>query len=311
VQEASAVQLLPLNGVASLWPVTRADRPKNDLPAAFHFVIGPRYFEAMGIPILGGRSFTWQDTADRQRVVVLSRAAAQRYFPNENAIGRSIRIMNRAKAEWQVVGVVADVRNQRLDRVPRPQMYVPIAQDPANTMTIVIRSRHHDPLPLVRPLRSIVHEIDAEQGVSDVKLLDQVVSDSVARWRVSTALFAGFGAVAIILALIGLFSVTASSVAQRSREIAIRLALGGSRAAIVRLILRSFTEAGVAGILLGLTLAVLIGRGLESLLYAVQPVDQLVFGVTTLGFVCVLITTAALSARGASRIHPIVALKLE
>ena len=166
---------------------------------------------------------------------MLSQAAARRYFPNENPLGRTIRINDRESVDWEVVGIVGDVRNQRLDRVPRPQVYVPMDQSPAGSMTLVMRSTNHDPLSLARPLRDIVRRLDEEQALADVKTMVQVVDDSSARWRVSTYLFLGFGGVALVLALVGLYSVTSFSVAQRSREIALRLALGDSHAGIVQI----------------------------------------------------------------------------
>ena len=308
---AAAVQLLPLNGVGSLWSVAKADRAAENLPAAFHFIISPGYFETMKVPVLSGRSFVAQDTAGRQRVAVLSQTAAQRYFPNENPIGRTIRIKDRENVDWHVVGVVGDVRNQRLDRAPRPQVYVPMDQSPAASMTVVARSNNHDPLSLERPLREIVQRLDREQGLADVKTLAQVVDDSAARWRVSTYLFLGFGGVALVLAIIGLYSVTSFNVAQRSREIALRLALGDSHAGIVRLILRSLARVAAAGVVVGLALALMIGRALSSLLYAVRPFDPIAFALASLGFVLVVLTAGALSALRASNIEPIVALKDE
>jgi putative ABC transport system permease protein len=311
VSAAAAVQWLPLNGVQSLWSISKPERSAENLPAAFHFIVSPGYFETMKVPLLSGRAFVSQDTADRPRVTVLSQAAARRYFPNENPLGRTIRINDRENVDWEVVGIVGDVRNQRLDRVPRPQVYVPMDQSPAGSMTVVMRSTNHDPLSLARPLRDIVRRLDEEQALADVKTMVQVVDDSSARWRVSTYLFLGFGGVALVLALIGLYSVTSFSVTQRSREIALRLALGDSPAGIVRLILRSLSRVAAAGVVLGLALALILGRALSSLLYAVRPFDPIAFASASLGFLLVVLLAGALSAFKASNIEPSVALKAE
>jgi putative ABC transport system permease protein len=308
---AAAVQWLPLNGVQSMWPVSNPDRSVGNLPAAFHFIVSPGYFETMKVPLLSGRTFVSQDTAGRQRVAVLSQSAARRYFPNENPIGRTIRIKDRENVDWQVIGLVGDVRNQRLDRVPQPQVYVPMDQSPAGNMTVVMRSTNHDPLSLARPLRDIVQRLDEEQGLADVKTMVQVVDDSSARWRVSTYLFLGFGGVALLLAMIGLYSVTSFNVAQRSREIALRLALGDSHAGVVRLILRSLSRVAAAGVVVGLVLALMIGRALSSLLYAVQPFDPIAFASASFGFALLVLAAGALSALKTSHIEPIVALKHE
>jgi putative ABC transport system permease protein len=307
----AAVQLLPLNGVGSLWSISTPDQAVENLPAAFHFIISPGYFETMKMPLLSGRAFVSQDAAGRPRVAVLSQSAAQRYFPDGNPIGRTIRINDRENVDWQVVGVVGDVRNQRLDHTPRPQVYVPMDQSPAGSMTVVMRSRNHDPLSLARPLRDIVQHVDEEQGLADVKTMVQVVDDSSARWRVSTYVFLGFAGIALVLALIGLYSVTSFNVAQRSREIALRLALGDSQAGIVRLILRSLSRVAVAGVVVGLVLALMIGRALSSLLYAVRPVDPIAFASASLGFLILVLIAGTLSAFKASNIEPITALKAE
>jgi putative ABC transport system permease protein len=308
---AAAVQFLPLGGVGSVWSVSIPEHPLDKLPAPFNFIVSPGYFETMNIPLLAGRSFRAQDTTGRQRVAILGQAAAQRYFPNQNPIGRSIRIEDREHAEWEVVGIVGDVRSQRLDRSPRPQVYIPMDQSPAGRMTVVVRSHNHDPLSLVGPLREIVHRLDDEQALADVKTMVQVVDDSSARWRVSTFLFLGFGAIALVLAVIGLYSVTSYSVAQRTREIAIRLALGESHPGIVWLIVRSLAGVAGIGVGVGLLLALIIGRTLSTLLYGIEPVDPIAFASAALGFATVVLITGAASASRASRIEPIVALKSE
>jgi putative ABC transport system permease protein len=304
----AAVQLLPLNGVGSLRSVARTDRVADNLPSAFHFVVTPGYFETMGIPRVAGRTFTSEDSAERSRVAILSQGASRRYFPNENPIGRMLRIRDSANAEWEIVGIVGDVRNQRLDRVPQPQIYVPMDQSPAAVMTIVIRSRNHDPIMLARVLRERVQAIDVEQGVADIKPMTQVVGDSAARWRVSTDLFLGFGAVALLLALIGLHSMIAFDVAQRSREIAIRIALGGSRGAIVALLLRSLSAACVSGLAVGLLLSAALARGLSSFLYAVTPVDPIAFGAASVGFLTAAVAAGGWTAYRTTNIHPVALL---
>lgn len=309
VAGAAAVQLLPLNGVGSLWSVTvpgHATDPWN----AFYHVVTPRYFEVMGIPIVQGRPFIAQDTAGRRRVVILSKIAAARYFPDVNPIGRFIRIEDRAHVEWEVVGVAGDVRNQRLDRALRPQMYVPVEQSPAMAMTVILRAER-DPLALAQPLRELVGRLDSEQAIADVKTMAQVVADSSARWRVSTFIFLGFGASALLLALVGLHGVTSYSVLQRSREMALRLALGSTRAGIVRMILRSMAGVAAAGIAAGMLLAMAIGRALSTLLYQVPPIDPVAFAGSAVLFAALVMATGAAAAYKASNVEPSVALKDE
>jgi putative ABC transport system permease protein len=310
VTVAGAVSLLPLNGAGSVWPVHVADRLEG-LPAPFHFIVTPGYFEAMEIPLLNGRVFGAQDTARGPRVAVLSRTAAALYFPGQDPIGRPIRIEDRDHADWQIVGVVEDVRSHRLDRAPRPQVYVPAEQSPIGTMTVVVRSAVGVPRNLIRPLQEVVRRVDGDQALADVKTMADVVDDSAARWRVSTLLFIGFAAVAIVLAATGLFSVTSFTVAERTREIAIRRALGDSPVGIVFLVVRPLAGVIALGTALGLGLTLMIGRALSSLLYRVEPVDAAMFSLAVLGFSAVILLTGVTSAAKALRIDPRIAMQTD
>jgi hypothetical protein len=249
--------------------------------------------------------------AGRGRVALLSSAAARSYFPGQNPVGRTIRIEDREHAEWQVVGVVGDVRSQRLDREPRPQVYVPAEQSPAGSMTLVLRANGGNPLALCRPLEELVRRADREQALADVKTMVAVVNDSSARWRVSTFLFAGFGGMAIVLAVTGLFSITSFTVAQRTREIAIRLALGESHRGVVRLIVRSLAGVIVAGSGAGLACAMILARALSTLLYRVEPGDARSFAVAAFGFAALVLVTGVVSASRTARIDPRAAMQAE
>jgi putative ABC transport system permease protein len=311
VSGAAAVQLLPLGGIGSVWSISIPDRPGETVPSPFHFIVSPGYFETMQIPLVAGRPFNEQDTTGRRRVAIVSQAAAQRYFPAESPIGRTLRIEDREPADWEVVGIVGDVRNQRLDRAPKPQVYVPMGQSPVGAMTLVVRTATDDPLTLARPVRDVVRRLDGEQALTELKSLGQVVDDSSARWRVSTFLVLGFGAVSLILALIGLGGVTSYTVAQRTREIALRLALGDSRMGIVRLILRSLAAVAATGVILGLVLALVMSRALSSLLYGVSPADPIILTSAALAFVGMVLITGIVSASKGSNLDPMAALKAE
>src|SRR5262249_35782412 len=208
----------------SLWSISIPGQPSRSLPSAFHHVITPGYFEVMKIPLLAGRSFDEHDTACRGRVVVISATAARRYFPEDpHPLGRHIRIEDAQRADWEVVGIVTDVRNIRPDLAPRPQLYVPMEQSPVPGMTLVMRT-NESPLALSRSLRRVVAGIDKDQAITDVKSLEAIVADASARWRVSASVFVEFGFAALVLALVGLYGVVSYAVAQRKTEIAIRIA---------------------------------------------------------------------------------------
>jgi putative ABC transport system permease protein len=184
-------------------------------------------------------------------------------------------------------------------------------QSPAAMMTVVVRSGNGQSLELARPLREIVERLDHEQALADVKTMRQVVDDSSARWRVSTLLFLGFGTIAFILALIGLYSVTTHYVAQRTHEIALRLALGDSRTGIVWRILRPLSRIAWQGVGAGLILALMIARALSTLLYGIPPIDPMTFASAALGFTTVVLVTGAGAAFRMSNVEPMTGLNAD
>jgi putative ABC transport system permease protein len=307
----AAVRYLPMSGVASVWSVGLPGQPPGNLPAAFHHIVTPGYFEAMKIPVVEGRAFDEHDSADRSRVAILSGTAARRYFPNDpHPIGRHLRIEDEQRADWEVIGIVGDVRNLRPDLVPRPQIYVPMEQSPVGSMALVIRSGEN-PLALSRSFRDLVNRIDKDQAITDVKSLAMVVDDASARWRVSTSLFLGFGIAALVIAAIGLYSVVSYNVAQRTPEIAIRIALGGSYTRIMATVLQSVATLGGIGIALGLMLAFAASRSLGTLLYTIDPLDPLTFGAAAAGFLTLVLIIGVAAASKATHIQHALALKQE
>ena len=311
VSSAAAVRFLPMSGVASMWSISIPGRPSTDLPAAFHHVVTPKYFEVLNIPLLEGRWFDEHDSAGRSRVAIISAAAARRYFPgNPHPVGQNIRIHDEQRADWEVVGIVGDVRNLRPDMAPRPQVYVPMEQTPMSAMTLVLRNNESS-LALSRSLRNVVSAIDKEQAISEVKTLDSVVADASARWRVSASIFVMFGLAALALALIGLYGVVSYTIAQRKTEIAIRIALGSSYPGIIRMILRSVAVLGVMGTGLGLLLAVGAVQGIRTLLYTIEPLDFIALGMPAAGFLALVLIISAAAASKATRISPSLALKSE
>jgi len=308
VESAGAVRFLPLSGVASIRSV-RVPGRTDTLPDAFHHAVTAGYFETMRIPLLAGRTFTDADAAGPRRVV-LGETAARRYFPNQSPIGRTIVIEDEAHAGWEVVGVVGDVRNLRIDRAPRPQVYVPLSRTPPAAMTLVVRTSG-DPLHVAAAVRAAVRRLDPSQSVADMRTVGAIVSDGAARWRVSAVLFLGFAAAAVMLAVVGLHGVTAYAVAQRTREIAVRIALGGTARSVVLLIAQSMSGVAAAGLVAGAVLAVALARGVASLLYDTDPLDPAAVGVAALAFLLVVVATAVLSASRAASIQPADALRAE
>ena len=311
VRNSAAVRFLPMSGVASMWSISIPGRPSGSLPAAFHHVVTPEYFEVLSIPLLEGRWFDEHDAAGSERVAIISAAAARRYFPDDpHPVGQHIRIDDEQRADWEVVGIVGDVRNLRPDIAPRPQVYVPVEQTPVIAMTLVVRS-NESPLALSRSLRDVVSGIDKDQAITEVKTLDTVVADASARWRVSASIFVAFGLAALAVALIGLYGVVSYTVAQRKTEIAIRIALGSSYPGIIMMILRSVAVLGAMGTGLGLLVAIGASQGIRALLYTVEPSGFVALGMPAAGFLALVLIIGAAAASKATRISSALALKSE
>ena len=290
----------------------RTTEPGKVMSARYNSV-SPDYFSLLRIPILRGRGFTNADASGAPRVAVVSEAMANTYFPGEDALGKRITLAGRdAKPEdWAtIVGIAAGTRDTSPDRAPGPQMYMPFAQRPTGGIAALVRTRR-DSRSLSAEVRTAVAALDSEQPVYSLQTLDAVVADSLGQPRFRTFLLTLFGFVAMALASIGIYGVMAYTVAQRTQEIGIRMALGAARVDVLRLVLREVL--GLTGIAIapGVAGAFLASRSLESLLYGVRPADPVTYaGVAALLFGVALLA-ASIPARRATRIDPTKALRQE
>ena len=277
-----------------------AERPK----------ITPDYFRAMGIRLVRGRTFTWADNENTPQVAMINEAAARQYWPNEDAMGKRVRLDDGGTAWRQVIGVVGDVRQDGLAKAARPEVYAPLPQSPVPFMVLAVRTRVA-PESLVGAVRHAVKAVDKDQPLFQIQTMQQVVDDSVAGRRFQTSLLAAFAAVALGLAAIGIYGLMSYSVSQRTHEIGIRMALGGKRAEILRLVVGRGMVLAMVGVAVGIGGALLLTRFLSSLLYGVGANDP----VTFLGVAVLLSAVAALAslipAWRAARIDPMEALRYE
>jgi putative ABC transport system permease protein len=293
VVRAGSIGILPMEGTNSGTAYYRADRPDpapNARPGGDVSIITPGYFEAMRIPMIHGRAFDVEDRVGSPPVAILNQSAAQMLFPDEDAVGKRLRV------QWggggtplvEVVGVAADIRHDGVSTPPDPCLFMPNDQQPFPFTSLVVRTTGN-PANLENELREQIRAVDSDQGIATMEPLQQMVSDSIARPRLETVVLAAFGVIALGLACIGLYGLIAFSVAQRIREIGIRVALGASKAGIFRMILGDGLRLTVVGVLLGLAGVVSSTRFLRSLLYEVNPLDP----ATLVSVICILLVVSA------------------
>lgn len=314
VRFAGAVNDLPLNGSNTNGNFTIEGKTweVGHEPAIEFRSASQGYIEAMGIPLLEGRTLEASDRSDTELVALVNATAVKRFWGGASPIGARIRPGDAHDNEpWRrVVGVVADVKFFSLRDPPRPEWYFPLSQDPSRRLTFVLRSR--EPLaPLMSAVQHEVAAVDSSMPVFDLRTLDQRLTDSVATPRSAALLLGLFAALGVLLAAAGVYGVLAYGVAQRTREIGIRMAIGAS-APMVRwwVLRRALTLAGV-GMAVGLVGALILGHALEKLLYGVRPTDISTLGSSMVMLALVSIVAAVVPARRATRVDPQEALRAE
>jgi len=284
--------------------VPLAERPLFNIQT-----MSPGYVETMRLPLAGGREFTAHDGERDPKAIMVNESAAHRYWPNENAVGKHI-LLGRGVQPIEIVGVLGDVRNINLAADTQPEIYLPYAQLPTSSMNLVVRTAG-DPRAFVNAVRAKVFEADREQPVTAIRTMEEVLESGAAQPRFTTSLLGGLSLTALILAIVGIYGVIAYSVAERTREMGIRMALGAGRADILRLVLRQGILLAGAGIAIGLAAAIALTRLLARLLYRVSATDPVTFGACALLFTAVALLASYIPARRATRVDPTIALRYE
>jgi putative ABC transport system permease protein len=322
VEAAAATSSLPMRGGRSNWDVNVEGRPTppgEASPSPYYHAVTPDYFRALGIRVLRGRDFLPEDDGARLEVAMVNESAARMLWPGEDPLGKRFRFAGREANPFPwvtVVGVVADTRSTSLQEGPRPEYYMlhgPLAesQDIAHRfMTVVLRTRM-PPMALAGPARGVVRELDAGLAVANVRTLEQVTLRTASRTRFTALLLAMFGAAGLALAAVGIYGVLAFAVAQRTREMGIRMALGASRGSVLRLVVGQGLRLTAFGMVLGVAASLAVGHLLRGLLFGISASDPLTF----LGVVGVLGSVALLAsylpARRATAVEPVTALRSE
>jgi putative ABC transport system permease protein len=276
-------------------------------------VVSPRYYETLAIPIRAGRDFTPEDREGAELVAILDEDLARTLWPGGDPIGRRVafdRGEDRAMRWRKVVGVVGRVKQYGLDTDGRMQVYVPFAQLPFSSMTLVARTAG-DPSDLAPSVRKLVASIDRDQPLSYVETMEKFLGDTVGPRRLSMLLVATFAAFAALLAVVGIYGVVAYSVSQRTQEIGVRIALGAQAGDVLRLMLGQGALLVGVGLVAGIGGALVVTRFLESLLFEVSPTDPWVFAGLASGLAGVALLASYLPARRATRVDPMIALRSE
>jgi predicted permease len=286
--------------------------PHQDFHARYHMAT-PGYFTAMGIPLLEGRFFTEADKKDAPWALIINHAMAQRYWPGEDALGKRVSFEDVPKkdSDWMtVVGIVGDIKDQPNSPSAENAFWWSEFQAPEHDMSIVIRT-HGDPRQVADGLREAVHRLDPALAVADVKLMASVVDSSVSAPRFTFALVGLFAGLAILLAAIGAYGVIAYTVSQRTPEFGLRVALGAQRIDLLRMVLAQSAKLAVPGTILGVLLALSLGRVMRNLIYGVNPADPVIFSSVVLLVLTVALIASYVPATRASRSDPMVTLRAE
>jgi putative ABC transport system permease protein len=280
------------------------------MPGASYSVACPNYFKTMGIPVLKGREFTDQDSLHAPGVIVINEAMARLYWPNEDPIGRAIRLGGSDGPRLTIVGVVGDVHFLGLDQSARKQFFRPYMQAGWPTMTVVARTIS-TPASFTASIKKAIADVLPDRPVSGFETMENIVHDSTGSRRFPMLLLSAFSVLALVLAAVGIVGVVGHSVAQRTHEIGIRMALGAGTADVLRLMVSGNMAWVLAGLVVGVGGTAGLTRLMSGLLYEVRPLDPVVIGSGSVLLVAVALVASYLPARRAAKIDPLTALRCE
>jgi len=310
--------ILPANGGGNYTQITFVGKEtKVDVPPRVYLIaISPGYFKTLGASLLKGRFFTENDNQNSHAVVIINRSLALRYYPNEDPLGKYIKLSQGASSsrrefgQREIVGVIDDLKNDGLDKESHPEVYSPYFQEPLERFYILLRTKS-DPMSYERAARRIVSEQDKEMPISMVTSLEQLVGEALAPRRIATVMLGIYSAIAFILAAIGIYGVLTHATSQRAHEMGIRLALGARPKDLLRMVIRQGMFLVLIGLGLGVVLAFALTRLITSQLYQVSPTDPASFALATVLLAVIALTACLFPALRATRGDPIKDLREE
>lgn len=315
VQSVGAVSVLPLSGGGSSGSFRIEGRdvpPGQSSPHGARWAATPDYFKTMGIPLIRGRYFEERDAAEALPVAIIDQSLAQKYWPNEDPLGKRIVFEGtRDNPLWrEIVGIVGHVKHTDLEGESRAQYYIPHQQRPQPNMALVIRTPN-DPNALAGSVRSVIKSADSDLPVFRVRTMDQFVADSMTQRKFALLLICVFACLALLLSAIGLYGVMAYSVTQRTHELGLRMALGAQASDVLKLVVKQGMLLAVVGLAIGVVGAIFLSRLMKTMLFNVSATDPLVFVAIALTLAAVALLACFVPARRATKVDPMVALRYE
>ena len=313
VISSAAVNILPFTGGNTAMDIDAEGKPDDAGSAnmsADWRLITPEYFESMGIPILSGRVFTYNDDWSEEQVVVISNATAQLLWPEENAVGKRALLWADPDRIATIIGVVGDLREQGLEGDLRRAVYLPAIMAGWPDMGLVIHTAG-DPMTVISGVREVMREIDSDLPLSSIQSMEEIADQSVAARRFNMFLMTVFAAIALILAAAGIYGVMAYSVSQRLSEIGIRMALGAHPSTVLAMIVKQGMVLVVIGVGIGLVGSLLIGRLMSRLLFGVTTSDPITLIGVALGLSMIALLSTYMPARRATQVNPVTALRVD